>query len=1037
MSEYSFGNSAKFDLSHIKAGIAIDEDNIFLKKYDKNNNSIFDASEVNTLKSDLEKYSGGDKVLDENESISLFANVMNMSISSVKQLFRQNNNNMVYESFESLYTAQAYDNAANNILSNAQMGLQIYYKAQGGSISKAWNSIKEFWNTEYAGDKVYRQLAGNMASGLLLKKAQANGGITKKDYIETKIEFLKVLLGGESLKPDETAMIEKAVGKMSVGELEVLITTLKNAENSEYPQLVDSTLKDLASKAFTSRDSDGFTVISPNSIEGILQSDTALEPLSFEQVFELEQGVEFSADMVNKYAEQERKVKILVTINNRIAELTGNINEPLQALEELDAAKDSPEKMEEAYNNLSREIVKTLENLYGTRASEMLAEYGFADAEIENGTIVFDKQNNKYTALTELAHKIQNDLNSKIQTSIDGKSIEQCERELGARYAMAYGEKNAVDLAEKFQSSQEAGVGYAKMLVTAAGAVPCIISGGSLIPVGIGLATSAFGSAAVSYAEASTKDGGLTPEDREAIKSEILTGLALTAAGGAVGKTSALIGQELMKQCPKLIAYIGEYGSDAVMGLLTDLAITGDVDLQGEGIAQLINIATGIHAGRKAKVHSTEYKTRINENHKYSFSDIFARDLSWNEVHDYVTNLAVKRGSNLSSEELKSISEALHKMKKDNSPLYQDIQNSGILKLVEEGKISFDVLKDVCVNANKNTRMSSALMEDCKKLSNGESVVREYSSNSNLNQVFKTTQTGEVVEVGSQLYINDGKSMVKVNMTKEKYLELFPPFKRFDINQNDSKHAGNCWYLETMHNLYQNPSTRINILKLFRQEGNDIYIKLPNSKYEYKFSNGEVPKNKQDNQYYLSDSPKWVNMLEYVGAFTRRRNGKPSMEDQFSPETLKQAKIMTDDNVIDVSSYIFANRIGGNHTSGMLYNLYSGTPEEALEMLTGKNATTTTYYIDNGDKYYGAATTKEKSKTRKTQHKEIKKLLQDLDGKTGYTVNIAVEGHALAVTKIENGKVYVQDPYNTKLESSYTIDEITKICDYIEITNFE
>ncbi len=32
MSEYYFGNGTKFDLSHIKAGIAIDENNIFFEK---------------------------------------------------------------------------------------------------------------------------------------------------------------------------------------------------------------------------------------------------------------------------------------------------------------------------------------------------------------------------------------------------------------------------------------------------------------------------------------------------------------------------------------------------------------------------------------------------------------------------------------------------------------------------------------------------------------------------------------------------------------------------------------------------------------------------------------------------------------------------------------------------------------------------------------------------------------------------------------------------------------------------------------------
>ena len=440
--------------------------------------------------------------------------------------------------------------------------------------------------------------------------------------------------------------MKERLSNFSPEELNRFIDRIRYCDNEEYAKLNEK-VKTLIEEEKTKSYAVNIGDTGRNSIKSIIQksSENGKELMTFEQVWEIEQGVEFDADMVNKYAEQERKVKILVSVNNRIAELTGNLNEPLKNLEELDHTNAPPEKAEQAYNDLSNRIIKTLEDLYGTNACEKLKEYGYPNATVKDGIIDFGDNSNKYTTLAELAHKIQKDLNSKIQTSIDGKPLEQCERELGARYAMAYGEKNAVDLAEKFQTSQDAGVGYAKILVTAAGAVPCIISGGALIPIGIGLATSAFGAAAVSYAEASTKDGGLTPKDREAIKSEILTGLALTAAGGAVGKTSAVIGQELMKQCPKLIAYIGEYGSDAVMGLLTDMAITGEVDLQGEGIAQLINIATGIHAGKKAKVHSPEPTARISENHKYSFSDIFTRDLSWNEVHDYVTNLAAKRGS--------------------------------------------------------------------------------------------------------------------------------------------------------------------------------------------------------------------------------------------------------------------------------------------------------------------------------------------------------------------------------------------------------
>lgn len=1037
MSEFQFGNGNKFDISHLRAGITVDENNIFLKKYDRDNNSIFDAAEINQLKSDLEKYSGGDKVLDEQESISFFASVMNMSVSSVKQLFAKNNN-AVYSSFETLYTAQAYENAAENIRANAQMGIQIFHKAQGGAISKTWNSIKEFWNTEYAGDKVYRQLADNMTSGLLLEKAQREGGISKKEYIETKIEFLKILLGGETLQQDEIAMIEKAVSQMTVKELDVLITTLRDAESDDYKNIVNNTMKDLAQKAFTGNDGVGFTVMNPNSIGAILGSEQAEEKLTYENVFLLENGVEFNAEMVNRYAELERKVKIAVTINNRVASLYNELDEPVKELEELNSKNKSPEEKDNAYNNLSSKVIGVLEDLFGTRAEEKLKEYGYNDAVIKDGVINFGEGERNYSALVDLAKNLQADLKSKVQTTIDGKHIEECERELKTLYAAAYGDKNSVDLAEKFQSSQEAGVGYAKALAATAGIVPCIISGGSLIPIIVGSAVGAFAPAAVSYAEASTKDGGLTPEDRTAIKQEILMGLALTAAGGGAGAVSSAVGKEVLKQCPNLIAKISQGGMDAVMGCITDLAITGDIDLQGEGIAQLINILTGITAAKKARVktHYDNDASAVKQN-KFSYSDLFARDLSKTEVDSYITALARKRGSNLDSAKLQKISDALYKMKKDNSPLYQDIQNSGILKLVEEGKIDFDVLEDLCIDAASNTRMSASLLEDCKKMSSGEPAIRGYSSGTDLNQVFKSTQTGEVVEVGSQLYVNDGKSMTKVNLTKEKYLELFPPFKRFDINQNDNKNAGNCWYLETMHNLYQNPTTRVKILQLFRQEGNDVYIKLPNSKYEYKFQNGDVPKDSHDKKFTLSDSPKWVNMLEYVGAMTRKKNGV-SVEDNLNPEVLRREGVLSQaangNPVIDMSSFMYVRRSESASGSGLLSHLYAGTPEEALQMLTGNNVETKKYYIDNTDSYYGVKHSKDKTKLRKEQHKEIKEILQNLDGKSGYVVNIGFGGHAFAVTKVENGKVCVQDPYNTKIESIYTIDELAKLCDYIEFS---
>ncbi|MBQ7126988.1 hypothetical protein IJO12_07875, partial [bacterium] len=80
--------------------------------------------------------------------------------------------------------------------------------------------------------------------------------------------------------------------------------------------------------------------------------------------------------------------------------------------------------------------------------------------------------------------------------------------------------------------------------------------------------------------------------------------------------------------CPRLVALSAEIGIDATASLLTDLVITGQIDLTGEGIAQLVNILVGIthskgnfdhfldtHAG---DVTNTNQYTRVTVNQEPS-----------------------------------------------------------------------------------------------------------------------------------------------------------------------------------------------------------------------------------------------------------------------------------------------------------------------------------------------------------------------------------------------------------------------------------
>ena len=60
----SFNHGKKIDLTMLREGIDIGDDNFF-KNYDKNNNSIFDADELAQLQEDLTNAAGEDLVLSD------------------------------------------------------------------------------------------------------------------------------------------------------------------------------------------------------------------------------------------------------------------------------------------------------------------------------------------------------------------------------------------------------------------------------------------------------------------------------------------------------------------------------------------------------------------------------------------------------------------------------------------------------------------------------------------------------------------------------------------------------------------------------------------------------------------------------------------------------------------------------------------------------------------------------------------------------------------------------------------------------------
>ena len=85
----------------------------------------------------------------------------------------------------------------------------------------------------------------------------------------------------------------------------------------------------------------------------------------------------------------------------------------------------------------------------------------------------------------------------------------------------------------------------------------------------------------------------------------------------------------------------------------------------------------------------------------------------------------------------------------------------------------------------------------------------------------------------------------EIQLTQEKFLELFPPVLRHMSNQGA---IGNCWIVGRLDNLMSTQSGTTGMYSLFRQSGNDIYIKFSNSTKEILFPNGQVLKTLDNKQ---------------------------------------------------------------------------------------------------------------------------------------------------------------------------------------------
>lgn len=700
---------------------------------------------------------------------------------------------------------ESQDNAIASIRENINGAIEVVMTQadEQGCISKAYNSVKEYFDAEMSLSSVCRVIYAEKTTADLLQKAQ-DGTLTKEEYWKTKISSaIDMLTGGRDLTDEERACLEERFAQYTPEELNALIDKIKYTNNEDYPKLtaqVDKLVEE-GRRLIQSRGTDSSSVEfseNPNSIRALMKTTSAKELMSFEDVWKAERGVEFSPEAIKQYDEAMAEYATVSMLDAKNKQIHDILKDSMVLVKGNNENAVDPRIREAGEKRLETDLLTVLKSLYGDDEAKINAQLqAVSDGAVgyKDGKLVYNEfsKNNKSYALFNAAQKLLDKVDANYEKVKGPYSVEDYKDKMASAYEQAYGRKNAAQLAKAFENDQEAvvgkirtGVEYAGMGVMVAGmfiCTPMALAGGL---------TASFGGIGVEALNEVTRKEGLSDEAKQKITQELMTNAALFAAGGVAGKMGSSAKAALLaKKCPTLMACIADIGVDATMSMLGDMVLTGEIDIEGEGLSQLMSILAGhIRAG------------------KFGRNKVSTQDLAPSK------NPAFNR--------------ALEDMKRTEPEVYKDYE------LLRNKNMLPDNIASVLMNP-KNGKITENLKKDISKMAD---CVRKgidpkdafVPRMKNLDEALKMKKQGEVfsLEGTNDLYIMDESGPVKLDIDRDTYYSLFPPLQQYCTNQGA---LGDCYFISAVLDAsMNNPKARVEFLKMFRQEGNDII-------FENKFSN--------------------------------------------------------------------------------------------------------------------------------------------------------------------------------------------------------
>lgn len=263
-------------------------------------------------------------------------------------------------------------------------------------------------------------------------------------------------------------------------------------------------------------------------------------------------------------------------------------------------------------------------------------------------------------------------------------------------------------------------------------------------------------------------------------------------------------------------------------------------------------------------------------------------------------------------------SKILIELKEKNPSRYKKIIDSGLLDLIKEKRVS----RNIVHSSDKYGRiLSDNVLNDIIKIKNDVPLVTTIKNSKEFNEISKHVKNGDVCEYNGRLFANDNGKPVELKFTKEKFEELFPLLSTNMVSQGC---IGDCWLVSTLFGCMDKPKSRIELYKLFEQDGNDILIKFPNQKDAIRFPNGD-PKVNSDNPFikgvssYGANPPIGLQLLEKAFTVNRSIEFKDKISSNMS-------------NLADENALMKSILEGGGHSEALdgLFSKNTVTFERAL-----------------------------------------------------------------------------------------------------------